>query len=127
MVSLPISEPIDLLQHNCLVYALQPTDRWFFRHQAEAGDAFEQVPVTGTLRADERVAALLLDLSDRLTRRGYAGNEFNLRLTRDDMGSFLGITLETVSRTLSRFQAKGLIDANGKLIQILDFNGLRAI
>jgi CRP/FNR family transcriptional regulator len=43
------------------------------------------------------------------------------------MGSFLGITLETVSRTLSRFQAKGLIDANGKLIQILDFDGLRAI
>jgi DNA-binding transcriptional LysR family regulator len=50
---LPIAEPTDLLQHNCLVYTLQPTDRWFFRHQAEAGDAFEQVPVTGTLRADD--------------------------------------------------------------------------
>ena len=49
----PIAEPIDLLQHNCLVYKLQPTDRWFFRHQAEAGDAFEEVPVTGTLRADD--------------------------------------------------------------------------
>jgi DNA-binding transcriptional LysR family regulator len=48
-----IAEPIDLLQHNCLVYTLQPTDRWFFRHQAEAGDAFEEVPVTGTLRADD--------------------------------------------------------------------------
>jgi len=46
----PIAEPIDLLQHNCLVYALQPTDRWFFRHQAEPG---EQVPVTGMLRADD--------------------------------------------------------------------------
>src|SRR4030081_3136517 len=46
-------EPIDLLQHNCLVYTLQPTDRWFFRRQAEARDAFEQVPVTGTLRADD--------------------------------------------------------------------------
>jgi DNA-binding transcriptional LysR family regulator len=49
----PIAEPSDLLQHNCLVYTLQPTDRWFFRHPAEAGDAFEQVPVTGTLRADD--------------------------------------------------------------------------
>src|ERR1700730_12706834 len=49
----PIAEPIDLLQHNCLVYTLQPTDRWFFRHQVEVGDAFEQVPVTGTLRADD--------------------------------------------------------------------------
>jgi DNA-binding transcriptional LysR family regulator len=49
----PISEPTDLLQHNCLVYTLQPTDRWFFRHQDETGDAFEEVPVTGTLRADD--------------------------------------------------------------------------
>src|ERR1700752_348669 len=45
----PIPEPIDLLQHNCLVYTLQPTDRWFFRHRDETGDAFEEVPVTGTL------------------------------------------------------------------------------
>jgi DNA-binding transcriptional LysR family regulator len=49
----PIAEPIDLLQHNCLVYTLQPTDRWFFRHPDETGDAFEEVPVTGTLRADD--------------------------------------------------------------------------
>jgi DNA-binding transcriptional LysR family regulator len=49
----PIAEPSDLLQHNCLVYTLQPTDRWFFRHQDETGDAFEEVPVTGTLRADD--------------------------------------------------------------------------
>src|SRR5260370_12503190 len=49
----PIAEPIDLLQHNCLVYTLQPTDRWFFRHQDQTGDAFEQVPVTGMLRADD--------------------------------------------------------------------------
>jgi CRP/FNR family transcriptional regulator len=86
-----------------------------------------QTLILGTLRADERVAALLLDISSRLTLRGYAGNEFNLRLTREDMGSFLGITLETVSRTLSRFQTKGLLVADGKLIHILDFDGLRAI
>jgi len=86
-----------------------------------------QTVILGTLRADERVAALLLDLSSQLMRRGYAGNEFNLRFTRDDMGSFLGITLETVSRTLSRFQAKGLLQADGKLIHILDFDGLRAV
>jgi CRP/FNR family transcriptional regulator len=86
-----------------------------------------QTLILGTLRADERVAALLLDISSRLARRGYSGNEFNLRLTRDDMGSFLGITLETVSRTLSRFQANGLLRATGKLIHILDFDRLRAI
>jgi CRP/FNR family transcriptional regulator len=93
----------------------------------EVGRKSTQILILGTLRADERVAALLLDISSRLTRRGYAGNEFNLRLTREDTGSFLGITLETVSRTLSRFQAKGLLDADGKLIHILDFDGLRAI
>jgi DNA-binding transcriptional LysR family regulator len=49
----PISEPLDLLQHNCLVYTLQPTDRWFFRRRGETGDAFEEIPVTGTLRADD--------------------------------------------------------------------------
>src|ERR1700680_1911088 len=49
----PISEPLDPLQHNCLVYTLQPTDRWFFRHRDETGDAFEEIPVTGTLRADD--------------------------------------------------------------------------
>ena len=49
----PIAEPIDLLRHNCLVYALQPTDRWFFRRHVGMADAFEEVPVTGTLRADD--------------------------------------------------------------------------
>jgi DNA-binding transcriptional LysR family regulator len=49
----PIAEPTDLLQHNCLVYTLQPTDRWFFRQKTEAGEAFEEVPIAGTLRADD--------------------------------------------------------------------------
>jgi DNA-binding transcriptional LysR family regulator len=49
----PIAEPIDLLRHNCLVYALQPTDRWFFRRHVGMADAFEEVPVSGTLRADD--------------------------------------------------------------------------
>jgi CRP/FNR family transcriptional regulator len=71
--------------------------------------------------------AFLLDVSARFTRRGYAAAEFTLRMTREEIGSYLGITLETVSRTLSRFQARGLIDAHGKLIRIRDFAGLRAI
>jgi CRP/FNR family transcriptional regulator, anaerobic regulatory protein len=86
-----------------------------------------QLTTLGTLRADERVARLLLDLSARFTRRGYASAEFTLRMTRDDIGSYLGITLETVSRTLSRFQARGLIDTRGKFVRINDFDALRAI
>jgi DNA-binding transcriptional LysR family regulator len=48
-----IDEPTDLLQHNCLVYTLQPTDRWFFSRQDGAADGFSEVPITGTLRADD--------------------------------------------------------------------------
>jgi CRP/FNR family transcriptional regulator, anaerobic regulatory protein len=81
----------------------------------------------GLLRADERVARMLLDLSSRLARRGYAAAEFTLRMTRDDIGSYLGMTLETVSRTLSRFDKLGLIEAHGKSIRIRDFDRLREI
>ena len=84
-----------------------------------------QMMVLGSLSADERVAAFLLDVSQRNAQRGYSWSEFNLRMTREDMGSYLGMTLETVSRTLSRFQKRGLIDAQGKLIRIIDLEGLQ--
>jgi CRP/FNR family transcriptional regulator, anaerobic regulatory protein len=86
-----------------------------------------QMMVLGSLCADERVAAFLLDISERNAQRGYSSAEFNLRMTREDMGSYLGTTLETVSRTLSRFQKRGLIDAQGKLIRIIDLEGLRRL
>ncbi len=81
----------------------------------------------GSLNADERVAAFLLDVSERNVRRGYSSAEFNLRMTREDMGSYLGMTLETVSRTLSKFQKRGLIDTRGKFIHIVDLDGLRQL
>ncbi|MGF6595519.1 CRP/FNR family transcriptional regulator [Paraburkholderia sp. GAS448] len=84
-----------------------------------------QMMVLGSLSADERVAAFLLDVSRRNAQRGYSSNEFNLRMTREDMGSYLGLTLETVSRTLSRFQKRGLLDTQGKFIRIVDFEGLQ--
>ncbi|PLZ04434.1 Crp/Fnr family transcriptional regulator [Burkholderia sp. WAC0059] len=84
-----------------------------------------QMMVLGSLSADERVAAFLIDVSERNGQRGYSHAEFNLRMTREDMGSYLGMTLETVSRTLSRFQKRGLIGAQGKLIRIIDLEGLQ--
>ncbi|MPW17722.1 fumarate/nitrate reduction transcriptional regulator Fnr [Paraburkholderia sp. CNPSo 3157] len=86
-----------------------------------------QMMVLGSLSADERVAAFLLDISERNAQRGYSPAEFNLRMTREDMGSYLGMTLETVSRTLSRFQKRGLIDAQGRFIHIVDPEGLRHV
>lgn len=78
----------------------------------------------GTMTADERVATFLLDLSRRWKQRAYSPTQFVLRMTREETGSFLGIKLETVSRTLSRFQKKGWISVKGKEVRILDFVGL---
>jgi CRP/FNR family transcriptional regulator len=81
----------------------------------------------GTMRAEERLAAFLLNLSQRFVARGYSPNEFHLRMTRDEIGSYLGLSLETVSRLFSRFQAEELISVQQKHIRILDVDGLRAV
>jgi hypothetical protein len=81
----------------------------------------------GTLSADARVATFLLDLSERFARLGCARSMFMLRMTRQDIGNFLGIQLETVSRTLSGFCAAGLIHVDGKTITLRDTAGLRRI
>ncbi|AJK48169.1 MULTISPECIES: fumarate/nitrate reduction transcriptional regulator Fnr [Burkholderia] len=86
-----------------------------------------QAILLGSLNADERVASFLLDVSARYMVRGYSATEFNLRMTREDIGSYLGITLETVSRTLSKFQRQGLLVMQGRVVRVLDFDGLRAI
>ena len=81
----------------------------------------------GSMRAEERLAAFLLNLSQRLSTRGYSPNEFNLRMTREEIGSYLGLKLETVSRVFSRFQEEGLIAVQQKNIRILDAAGLRKL
>ena len=80
----------------------------------------------GTMRAEERLAAFLLNLSQRFLARGYASREFHLRMTRDEIGSYLGLSLETVSRLFSRFHDEGLIAVQQKHVCILDIPGLKA-
>ncbi len=79
----------------------------------------------GTMRAEERLAAFLLNLSQRFTARGYSPSEFNLRMTREEIGSYLGLKLETVSRAFSKLQEDGLISVHQKNICIRDVAGLR--
>ncbi|MBE0614574.1 MAG: helix-turn-helix domain-containing protein [Burkholderiales bacterium] len=74
----------------------------------------------GTMNAEERLAMLLLDLSKRFAAHGYSPSEFNLRMTREEIGSYLGLKLATVSRTFSRFQDEGLIAVQQKFIRIRD-------
>jgi CRP/FNR family transcriptional regulator, anaerobic regulatory protein len=81
----------------------------------------------GTMKAEERLAAFLLNLSTRFTARGYSASEFHLRMTRDEIGSYLGLSLETVSRLFSRFQEDGHITVQQKHIRILDIPGLKSV
>ncbi|UOO82440.1 fumarate/nitrate reduction transcriptional regulator Fnr [Uruburuella testudinis] len=79
----------------------------------------------GNMRAEERLAAFLLNLSNRLYSRGFAANDFILRMSREEIGSYLGLKLETVSRTLSKFHHEGLILVEHKHIKILDPQALK--
>ena len=76
--------------------------------------------VLGTLRAEERVAWFLLDLGRRYQARGFSASSFVLRITRRDLGSYLGLRLETVSRLLSRLQKEGVLRVSNKSVQIID-------
>ena len=78
----------------------------------------------GSMSAEERLGAFLLGLSRRFTARGYSASDFHLRMTREEIGSFLGLKLETVSRLFSRFQADGLIEVQQKHVRIVDIPGL---
>src|SRR5262249_28759602 len=81
----------------------------------------------GSMHAEERLAAFLVNLSQRFEARGYSRTEFVLRMTRAEIGSFLGLKLETVSRLFSRFAQDGLIEVSQKQIRVLDPQGLRAL
>lgn len=81
----------------------------------------------GGSRAEERIAAFLLNLSRRLSQRGYASSEFVLRMTREEIGSYLGLKLETVSRTLSRLHKEGVIQVQQRHVRLLDPEALHRI
>ncbi len=77
--------------------------------------------------AEERVATFLLKLSDRYKRRGYSPSVFRLSMSRNEIGNYLGLAVETVSRVFSRFQKQYLIGVEGKEIEVLNLEDLRLI
>ena len=81
----------------------------------------------GSMHAEERVAAFLLNLSDRFSALGYSPSEFILRMSRDEIGSLLGMKLETVSRIFSKFQKNVLIKIERQHIQIVNIEGLHGV
>ncbi|WP_225984447.1 Crp/Fnr family transcriptional regulator [Noviherbaspirillum aerium] len=81
----------------------------------------------GSLSAEARVARFLVFLSERFAEMGYSGSQFNLRMTRQEIGNYLGLTLETVSRTFSAFNAIGMISVDQRAIVIHDLQSLRTL
>ena len=81
----------------------------------------------GSMRAEERLAVFLLNLSKRFMRRGYSPSDFHLRMTREEIGSYLGLKLETVSRLFSKFQEDGLIEVQQKHVRITNIDGLEQV
>ena len=85
------------------------------------------VSMLGALSAEARVARFLVSLSERFSEMGYSSKLFNLRMTRHEIGSYLGLTLETVSRTLSAFNEFGLITVDQRSIGIKDIDSLHTL
>jgi CRP/FNR family transcriptional regulator, anaerobic regulatory protein len=81
----------------------------------------------GSMRAEERLAAFLLNLVQRLHARGFSQSELVLRMTREEIGSYLGMKLETVSRTFSKFVEEGIIDVKQRYVHIKSTDGLKQI
>jgi CRP/FNR family transcriptional regulator, anaerobic regulatory protein len=81
----------------------------------------------GSMRAEERLAAFLLNLVQRLHARGFSQSELVLRMTREEIGSYLGLKLETVSRTFSKFAEDGIVEVKQRHVRILNADALRLI
>ena len=81
----------------------------------------------GSMRAEERLAAFVLNLVQRLHARGFSQSELVLRMTREEIGSYLGLKLETVSRTFSKFVEDGIVEVKQRHVRILDTDALKRI
>ncbi|MFD1383971.1 fumarate/nitrate reduction transcriptional regulator Fnr [Rhodanobacter aciditrophus] len=83
-------------------------------------DDQQMMVLLGKKNADEKVASFLMNLSHRFKKRGYSATSFRLSMSRSEIGNYLGLAVETVSRVMTRFQKNGLIDVDGKEITIVD-------
>ncbi len=92
---------------------------------AEIKNDHDMMMLLSKRSAEERLLHFISHLSARFDERGFSARQFNLTMTRNEIGNYLGLTVETVSRLLTRFQKENLIKVDGKLISIVDFEGLR--
>ena len=86
----------------------------------ESRDDQQMMLLLSKKTADERIATFLVNLSARFRARGFSAQQFRLAMSRNEIGNYLGLAVETVSRVFTRFQQNGLISAEGKEVHILD-------
>ena len=81
----------------------------------------------GNMRAEQRFAVFLVNLSSRYAARGYSATSFQLRMSREDIGNYLGLTIESISRLLSRFKKQGWMEVDKREVRLTDATMLRAL
>ena len=81
----------------------------------------------GSMSSEQRLASFLLNLSQRLSALGYSSTEFVMRMSREEIGNYLGLTIETVSRLFSRFAREGLIKIHQRDVRILDLEAIKEL
>ncbi len=107
---------------------LPSMQRHFFQLMSQEITSDQQlITLLSKNSAEERIAALLISISARNARRKLSKTHFRLPMSRTDIGNFLGLTVETVSRVISRFNKQGLIGVESKEITLLDLDGLKEV
>jgi CRP/FNR family transcriptional regulator, anaerobic regulatory protein len=122
LIVIPFSDLTKLAhQHSAI-------ETWLYRAiSREMALEHTVVGILGTLGAEVRVARFLVSLSTRFEVLGYSPTQFNLNMTRQEIGSYLGLTLETVSRALSALNDAGLIRINQRAVTLKNIEALRAL
>jgi CRP/FNR family transcriptional regulator len=87
----------------------------------------ERVLMLCNLSAEERLANFLIGLSNRFVKRGFSPHGFFLRMSREDMASYLGLRLETICRSIAHLRALGIVELRGRVVEILDLPALMAL
>lgn len=119
--------PLSAEKFEALCQQIPSIAHELFKHSSESICESQNQFVSNKQPAEEKVALFLINLSDRLNKRGFSSLSFNLPLSRQEMGNHLGLTLETVSRMLKHLQNEGLITVQRKQIKINNLNSLRNI
>jgi CRP/FNR family transcriptional regulator len=81
----------------------------------------------GNMNSDERLAAFLLNLSQRLSIRGYSSRDVVLKMRREEIGSYLGLRLETICRGIAHLRDQGLVEISGRNVKVLNLEGLKQL